>query len=139
MNADEGPAGTGEADPAGDLPRLAGPGRLRARTALALRRARRLAEVEPGEFALEMTTLLADANRTAGNGEAEAVTPAMVLSWETGLRVPPATVLLAAGEVAGVEVELLFHGRAVIARFLDLEEQLRRQSGQLRRLRNQLR
>jgi uncharacterized FAD-dependent dehydrogenase len=49
-----------------------------------------------------------------------------------------ATLLLAAAEIAGVEVEFLFQRQPVIARLQQVEQQLLRQSEQLRGLQERL-
>jgi transcriptional regulator with XRE-family HTH domain len=116
-----------------DLPRIAKLGRRRASIALAIRRARRLAAVDLDEFAAALQQAL-----SKDGADHEHVTGALVAAWENGLHEPSASVLLAAAEVAGVEVEVLFHRRAVILRLLRLEEQVQRQSDELRGLKQRM-
>lgn len=115
-----------------DMPAIARLGGLRLRLALAMRYARRLAKVEPTEFATSLRAHL------AMEKEASPVTAKAVVAYESGQATPSAAVLLAAAAVAGVEVELLFHRPSVLARLQQVEDRLRRQAEQLRDLRQHL-
>jgi transcriptional regulator with XRE-family HTH domain len=89
--------------------------------------------MDPQEFAAALCPIQV----TDGRDE-EPVTSAAVEAWENGIGDPSATVLLAAADAAGVEVEFLFQRLPVMQRLLRLEEQLRCQSDQLRSLRRRL-
>lgn len=119
-----------------DLPRVARRGRFRVRVALAIRRARRLAEVDPTAFAAALRALLPAG--TDDEIDLRGVTGAAVVAWESGLEDPSATILMAAAEVAGVEVEVLFHRRPVMVQLKRMEDQLRSQADQVRGLRRRL-
>ncbi len=97
------------------------------RVATAIRRARRLAGVDPARFAklLSLCPWL---------GPRWQITAERVAAWEEGLVPPAAVELLAAAEMAGVEVEVLLGGRPLEARLDELEKQLQQQSLQLRHL-----
>jgi transcriptional regulator with XRE-family HTH domain len=93
---------------------------------MAIGRARKLSRADLSTFAARLRSIL--------DTEGPTVTAALVTSWEEGDAVPPATVLLAVAAVAGVEVELLFCRRTLLARLYELERQVRHQSQQLRGL-----
>jgi transcriptional regulator with XRE-family HTH domain len=113
------------------MPSIARLDGFRLRLALAMRQARRLAQADPEQFARSLRMLLDTDDEERATGDA-------VVAWEAGLDVPSAAVLLAAAAVARVEVEVLLHRPALIARVEQLEERLRRQAEQVRDLRQQL-
>jgi transcriptional regulator with XRE-family HTH domain len=94
---------------------------------MAIQRARRLA----GMGAVQFEELLRDRL----HGEGMELADGALADWEAGLTSPSAIVLLAAADVARVELELLFCRGPLLARVQDLEEQVGRQSAQLRDLR----
>jgi transcriptional regulator with XRE-family HTH domain len=116
----------GSGPPLIPLPRAAGRSSRCTKVAMAIRRARHLARVDAAEFARLLRTRL--------EREGDMLAPTDVTAWEDGLDVPSAVALLVAAEVAGVELEVLFCRRPVLARLSELEEQVRRQSLQLRDL-----
>ncbi len=119
--------------PAGQIVRLptaAGRSRHRTQVAQAIRRARQLSRADSSAFAARLQPFL--------DREGPTVTAALVTSWEEGVVVPPATVLLAVAAVAGVELELLFCPRTLLARLYELERQVRHQSQQLRGLQHRV-
>lgn len=97
------------------LPRLAHCRPLRQQVAVAIMRARQLSRYQPASFASALRHEM-----RVGNFPSEED----VLAWERGERSPSAEDLLAAAEVAGVEVELLLGRRAVLSRLRDLEDQV---------------
>jgi transcriptional regulator with XRE-family HTH domain len=82
-----------------------------------MRRARRLAGAGAAEFAKRLRI-----------ESGEPVTPHKVRAWEDGVSTPSAEVLLAAADVAGVELELLFCRRQLLKRLEAVEHQVERQS-----------
>jgi transcriptional regulator with XRE-family HTH domain len=107
-------------------------GPRRTKVATAMRRARQFVGVDRIEFAALLATRL----YTEGLTDTDvAVSGETVRAWEDGSAVPSAVILLAAAEVADVELELLFCRRPVLVRLQELEEQVWRQSASLRRLR----
>ena len=99
------------------LPAAAALSRRGTQVAMAIRRARRLSQTDSAAFADSLKPLL--------EGE-DTVTATAVMAWESGIAVPSATVLLAAASVAGVELELLFCRRPLLARLLHLEGRVAR-------------
>ncbi len=108
------------------MPQVVRRGPTCTRVAMAIRRARRLTGVDAAEFARLLGARL--------EHEGDVPTRAAVTAWEDGFDVPSAVALLVAAEVAGVEVEVLFCRRPVLMRLNEVEEQVRRQSLQLRDL-----
>jgi len=107
----------------------------RTKVVTAMRRARWCVGVDPMRFA----TLLAARLGKEGLADTEVpVTGEAVSAWEDGSEIPSAVVLLAAAEVADVEVELLFCRRPLLTRLQELEERVGRQAAELRGLRHSI-
>lgn len=93
-----------------------------------MRRARRLSRTSAAQFAELLRGRLEEEGQAA---ECDVVTPAAVRDWEAGITVPSALVLLAAADVAGVELEVLLCRRPIWDRLRELEQGFKRQSQQL--------
>jgi transcriptional regulator with XRE-family HTH domain len=106
------------------MPPATSQSRDRALVATALRRARHLAGADAVTFAELLRHRLGEPGPT----------PALLAAWEDAIQVPPAVVLLAAADVAGVELELLFCRRPVLQRLQELERRAERQAQELRDL-----
>lgn len=107
------------------LPVAEASGPLVQHVAVAFMRARHIAGLCLEQFAVAIGDILGG----------RAVGPEQVARWERGEGCPSAEELLAAAQVAGVEVEILFGRRSVVDRLADLEQIVARQGCVLRRLR----
>jgi hypothetical protein len=115
-----------------DLPRAGYRSRFETKVATALRRARRIVGADRAEFAASL------AQRLYGGLDGKVLDPRQLAAWEEGDEDVPAVVLMAAAELATVEVDLLLGRLPVLTRIERLERQLKFQGQQLRVLSERL-
>lgn len=115
-----------------DLPRAVYRSQFDTKVATALRRARRIVGADRAAFATLLTQRL---NRGV---DRKVLDPRQLAAWEEGDEDAPAVVLIAAAELANVEVDLLLGRLPVLTRIERLERQLKFQGQQLRVLSERL-